>query len=117
MLQAQVKRKRSFLQLMGLTIASLDIQTENIFDDSDAELIATALSHSATLQGDVDDPYFTPHEWSLYQKNAASLLDRLHEAALSSEKLNADSPLEKAYQDHMEARCNCIAHQSEEAFV
>ena len=103
--------QEKFLLLMGLTIATLDIQSDNIFDDSEAELIATALSYSATLPGDVDDTYFTPHEWSLYQKKAASLLDGIHEAALSSEKLNTDSPLEK------EARCNCIAHQSEEDIV
>lgn len=61
--------QEKFLQLMGLTAVSVNIQTENIFEDLEADLIAMALSHSAMLPDHVNDPHFTPREWSLYQKD------------------------------------------------
>ena len=58
---------------MGLTAVSVNIQTENIFEDLEADLITTALSHTAMPPDHVDDPYFAPREWSLYQKDVVQL--------------------------------------------
>ena len=46
---SSIQAQEKFLDLMGLTINSIDIQKENLFEDQDALVIATALNHDATL--------------------------------------------------------------------
>ena len=108
--------QEKFLQLMGLTKASITIQEENIFQDEEAQVIATALSHVAMLDNDADDPYFTPDQWRLHQKKVDGLVEGLYEAAVlgSSESLSeADKKgFVAAYSDYKQPRCKCVAHQS-----
>ena len=108
--------QEKFLQMMGLTITSINVQKENLFEDSEAETIATALSHVAMLDTE-DDPYFTPDQWSAHQSQMEGVLHGLYDVATSTVCLAEDSPLASAYKECTTPRCKCIAHQSTQDLI
>ena len=109
--------QQKFLELMGLTNASIDIQQENVFEDQEARVISTALNHSIMDQDTAGDPYFTPEEWRMHEKKMKDTMDQLYKTAVSKEGVTEDSPLGTQYKECKKPRCNCIAHQSEQQLV
>ena len=97
--------------------ASSILQKDNVFDDDEAAMIATALNHTAMLPSTADDPYFTPEQWSLHQDKVEGLVDGLYEAAVAAEGISADNPLAVAYRQSKSPRCECVAHRSDQEIV
>jgi hypothetical protein len=98
---------------MGLTKTSIVIQEDNVFEEWEAQVIATALNHVEMLQDFEGDPYFTPEEWRKHQEKISGILDGLYEVAVVTDSLSVDSQLATEYRDCKIPRCTCIAHQSE----
>jgi hypothetical protein len=105
--------QEKFLQFMGLTKTSIVIQEDNVFEEWEAQVIATALNHVEMLQDFEGDPYFTPEEWRKHQEKISGILDGLYEVAVVTDSLSVDSQLATEYRDCKIPRCTCIAHQSE----
>ena len=55
--------KEIFLNMVGFTEASIEVQNHNVFSDEMAEIISTA---ELILDHNDVDPYFTPQQWALH---------------------------------------------------
>lgn len=110
--EAQAK----FLQMVGWTVATIDVPSMKILEESTAELISCALSHFDVDDKDFDDPYFTKEEWKRV-RSIQKLNHRQMYTSFVQDDYTEKSTLIEGYEIGNNSRCMCRAHQSGEEWV
>jgi len=102
---------RCFLQLIGFTESTVQIDENNVLKEELATTIADGLSHSEKLDCDLDtlpdDPYYTTTQWEMRNKRARGCLVEMI-AFGEEEKVPGKEVMEQIKK--WRAGCRCSAH-------
>ena len=102
--------KDTFLNMVGLVEASIEIQADNVLSHEMAEKISTALNHSSYHDDPNRDPYYSSEQWEKRSHEYKVLHDKYYDSTIMGQEVPSKTLTQS--EDLIEQGCQCAAHTS-----